>query len=221
MILRKIYNKFLLNRTKTSFKKKAVLEAPETIRLFRGASIIHFFNSQKEDIHISSHCLIYGTIASSNHGKVTLGKYSQIGSGSLIRCVERIEIGAYTAIANNVIIQDNNSHPTNPFDRMIMRQTPPGSSERGWINSTHAPIVIGCNCWIGEHSRICKGVTIGDGSIVAANSVVTKPVPANCIVAGNPAKVVKTNIDTSTSRSFKDSDYPQFTLYKNSVQHKM
>lgn len=51
--------------------------------------------------------------------------------------------------------------------------------------------IIGENCWIGANVRICKGVTIGDNSVVAACSVVTKDVPANCIVAGNPAKVVK------------------------------
>ena len=45
--------------------------------------------------------------------------------------------------------------------------------------------IIGENCWIGANVRICKGVTIGDNSVVAACSVVTKDVPANCIVAGN------------------------------------
>lgn len=120
-----------------------------------------------------------------------------IGDNSHIKCVCKIVIGSYTAIANNVTICDNNNHPVNPLDRKIMRQTPSGSFERSWINSASAPIVIGENCWIGENSRICKGVTIGDGSIVAANSIVTKDVPSNCIVAGNPAKVVKKNIDTA------------------------
>lgn len=58
--------------------------------------------------------------------------------------------------------------------------------------------------WIGEYVRICKGVTIGDGSVVAANAVVTKDVPPNSIVAGNPAKVVKTDIDKTIPRQFKD-----------------
>ena len=63
-----------------------------------------------------------------------------------------------------------------------------------------ASIYIGRNVWIGEYSRICKGVTIGDNSIVAANSVVTKNVPANCIVAGNPAKIVKKDIESTPRR---------------------
>ena len=49
--------------------------------------------------------------------------------------------------------------------------------------------------WIGSNVRICKGVTIGQGAVIAACSVVTKDVPANSIAAGNPAKIVKTDID--------------------------
>ena len=59
-----------------------------------------------------------------------------------------------------------------------------------------AKTVIGSYCFIGCGSIILPNVTIGDHTIVAAGSVVTKDVPANCIVAGNPAKVVKTGIDT-------------------------
>ena len=56
------------------------------------------------------------------------------------------------------------------------------------------PIIIGDNVWLGINSIILKGVTRGDNAIVAAGSVVTKNVPPNSIVAGNPAKVIKTNI---------------------------
>ena len=87
-----------------------------------------------------------------------------------------------------------------------MRQTPPGSKERSNIYSDNAPIKIGSNCWIGENSRVCKGVTIGDGAIVAANAVVTKDVPANSIAAGNPAKVVKTDIHLNSRRYFVTKD---------------
>ena len=57
---------------------------------------------------------------------------------------------------------------------------------------TAAPIVVGKNVWIGAHATILKGVTIGDGAIVAAGAVVTRDVPPNTIAAGVPARVVKT-----------------------------
>ena len=66
---------------------------------------------------------------------------------------------------------------------------------RSWKYSASKPIRIGENVWIGENVRICKGVTIGNNAVIAACSVVTKDVPANAIAAGNPAKIVKTDID--------------------------
>ena len=60
---------------------------------------------------------------------------------------------------------------------------------------TAKPVTIGDNVWIGYRAMILKGVTIGNNSVVAANSVVTKDIPANCIVAGNPAKIIRTNIN--------------------------
>ena len=60
-----------------------------------------------------------------------------------------------------------------------------------------AKTVIGTHCFIGCGSIILPNITIGNHVIVAAGSVVTKDVPNNCIVAGNPAKVIKTNIDTT------------------------
>jgi acetyltransferase-like isoleucine patch superfamily enzyme len=57
---------------------------------------------------------------------------------------------------------------------------------------TKGPVEIGNNVWIGDKATILPGVTIGDNCIVAANAVVTKSIPENSIVAGNPAKVIKT-----------------------------
>ena len=60
-----------------------------------------------------------------------------------------------------------------------------------WTHSAHKPVVIEDNVWIGEHSTILKGMTIGKGSIIGCHSVVTKDIPPYCIAARNPAKVVK------------------------------
>lgn len=202
MILSKIRNNYLLKRLKRHFINNVTFQDADTVKIFRGAYVYLCWESEKTDIEIGNNCLIYGMLASQYHGKIAMGQYCALGAGSQIRSVDSVSIGDYTAISYNVIIADNNNHPVNPHDRMIMRTTPPGNLKRSWIYSDHAPIIIGRNCWIGENSRICKGVNIGDGCIVAANAVVTKSVPANCIVAGNPAKIVKTNIDTEIPRYF-------------------
>lgn len=210
MWLKKLIKNVILRRLKLRLGKQALFANIKSCRITKTANIILSSGSSKGDVKIGEHVMLYGTIASASNGKVSLGKYCQLGTRSVIRSVESITVGDFTSISNEVIIQDNNSHPVNPFDRLITRQSKHGSFERAWINSDHKPISIGKNCWIGENSRICKGVTIGAGSVVAANSVVTKSVPENCIVAGNPAKVVKTDIDTTTKRIFLDNDYPQY-----------
>lgn len=52
-------------------------------------------------------------------------------------------------------------------------------------------MVIGNNCWIGANSVICLGVTIGENTVIGAGSVVTKDIPANCVAAGNPCRVIR------------------------------
>lgn len=150
--------------------------------------------SNSEDIILGNKVWMFGSLISTNHGKIIMGENSKIYPGSMIGAVKSVTIGANTVIAFDVIIIDNNNHPLNPFDREIMVNTPIGSEEKLWKYSISAPIVIGNNVWVCQKARICKGVTIGDNAIIAANSVVTKDVPANSIAAGNPAKIVKTDI---------------------------
>lgn len=194
MTLRDLYNRYRAYKVKKHLENKTTLlgRKPE---ITGHVDVILLEGSTKNDIIIHDDVSILGAmIVSSNGGKIVLGAHSKLQNTKLL-CVDRIEIGDYTAIASDVTISDNNNHPVNPEFRKFMRTTPHRSDARSWVHSVHAPIKIGENVWIGQNSRICKGVEIGDNSIVAANSVVTKSVPANCIVAGNPAKVVKTDID--------------------------
>lgn len=100
-----------------------------------------------------------------------------INSDSSITCSKHIKIGKDTAIGCNVEILDSDFHS-------IVREDFEKSK----------PIVIGSHVWIGSRAIILKGVTIGSGSIVACGAVVTRNVPENTLVAGVPAKVVKTDI---------------------------
>ena len=66
-----------------------------------------------------------------------------------------------------------------------------------YVNDLNRDVRIGDNCFIGAHSIILPGVTIGDGCIVAAGSVVARNVPAGSLVAGNPARIVEHNVQTT------------------------
>lgn len=114
-----------------------------------------------------------------NGAKLTLGRNTYM-NGSIIQSANSITIGDDCAIGNNILIQDTDFH-------VVL-------DERGKEKPICKPIVIGNHVWVCDKAIILKGVTIGDGAIIAAGAVVTKDVPAHCVVAGNPAKVVRENV---------------------------
>lgn len=167
-----------------------------TIQILRSAHARVFEGSTPDDIVIGDGFRFFsGYITSQNHGKIIIGKKTQIGFNCSIGASNSITIGNKVILADNITIMDNNNHPVNPIDRNILYDTDWNSSFRRWKYSDSKPIVIGDNVWIGSGVRINKGVTIGDGAVIAACTVVVKDVPANCICAGNPGKIVKTDID--------------------------
>ncbi len=104
-----------------------------------------------------------------------------LGSGYInryckIRCHQSIVIGDNVAISENFTIWDSDAHEI--IDG----------------GEATAPIIIGNKVWIGTNVTILKGVKIGDGAIIAAGSVVNKDIPSNCLAAGIPAKVIKSNV---------------------------
>ncbi len=105
------------------------------------------------------------------------------GSYNHITCTNRIEIGDDLLTGKWVTITDN-SHGNTDWDSLKIAPIKRDVVSKG-------PVKIGNNVWIGEKATILPGVTIGDGVVVAANAVVTKDVPSYCVVAGNPAKVIK------------------------------
>jgi len=91
---------------------------------------------------------------------------------------EQVTIGKDCAIADYTVIMDTDFHRILlPYYQMTK------------------PIKIGNHVWIGDGAKIFKGVNIGDGAIVGGGSVVTKDIPQNCLAVGNPAKVIKENIE--------------------------
>jgi acetyltransferase-like isoleucine patch superfamily enzyme len=118
-------------------------------------------------------------------GRVEIGDSCLMSPGSRISASDEIILGDGVMLANGAYITDSDWHTI--YDRMV-REEPP------------TPVRIGNNVWLGDHSTVLKGVTIGDNSVVAARAVVTRDVPANVVVAGSPAKVGK---ELAPERGFK------------------
>lgn len=147
---------------------------------------------RKDAICIGDNCCIRGRLAAIGDGQIRIGNNCYIGGGSLLGATESVILGDYVMIAPDVRIMDNNNHPIEPHLREEMCKSGDYFGPLwSWSCAAHAPVIIGNNVWIGEYSTILKGVQIGEGSVVACHSVVTKDVPACTMVAGNPARVVK------------------------------
>ena len=142
-------------------------------------------------ISIGNNCAIFGRVESHGNGKITIGENCCIYRRSVVGSIDSIVIGNCVMISNHVHIYDNNNHPTSPEIRKRMCMNGFEGDAWGWKHSRSAPIVIEDNVWICEYATILKGVTIGEGSIVASHAVVTKDVPPYSVVAGNPARIVK------------------------------
>lgn len=130
-------------------------------------------------------------------GNVTIGDYTRIRHFSTIYFTS---IGKFSAVGRNARIGIA-QHPTNLLStNLIFYKNNPISNK--WVKpiqfEDYKSISIGNDVWIGESVMIMGGVSIGDGAIVAARSVVTKDVPPYAIVAGVPAKVVKYRFDEET-----------------------
>ncbi|MBU1362388.1 MAG: CatB-related O-acetyltransferase [Gammaproteobacteria bacterium] len=130
------------------------------------------------------------------------GKYSfGVGSYGLPKVHDwdegaTLHVGAYCSIALNVQILLGGHHhsewlTTYPFSSMVPGDIPPCSFSRG-------DVVIGNDVWLCSNTIVLSGVTIGDGAIVSAGSVVTKDVEPYSIVAGNPAQHVRWRFDPVT-----------------------
>lgn len=149
---------------------------------------------EKDNIILAERVACRGVIRCENwnSAKLIIDNDVYIGDDCLISCADRIEIGSYTLLAHGVQIFDNDSHPIDSLQRQKDYQVARGQlrGKRGKIDT--APVIIGSRVWLGFNAIILKGVTIGQGSIVAAGSVVVENIPANTVVAGNPARIVKT-----------------------------
>jgi acetyltransferase-like isoleucine patch superfamily enzyme len=122
--------------------------------------------------------------------KVIIGDRSFIGGNSLLDITSDLYIGNDVLISWGCTLIDHNSHSV-LFEERKNDVINWIDGKKDWLNVFTKPIVIQDKAWIGFNSIILKGVTIGEGSIVAAGSVVTKNVEPYTVVGGNPARFIK------------------------------
>lgn len=125
-------------------------------------------------VRIARDCKVYVA------GEPSIANGTYINPSSMIYCGNSVSIGSGCAISWNCEIIDDDMH------HIVY--------EGNKVRESSKPIVIGNQVWIGSGARILKGVIIGDNAIIAAGSIVTRDIPANCMAAGIPARVVRTNV---------------------------
>ena len=187
------YSKF---RNRRNLVKYAIISS-DTIN--RGIKLRLDVPIQRKYLSIGHDCIVGGTfVFESTLGNVIIGNHSYIG-GSTFISRSKIEVGDNVTIAWGSTFYDHDSHS---LDYMKRRQDIDDElndirlgrnfiENKDWSDVNSKPIKICNDAWIGMNVIVLKGVTIGEGAIVGAGSVVTKDVPAWSVVAGNPACIIK------------------------------
>lgn len=121
---------------------------------------------------------------------LSVGDRTFIGGKSLFSICESLTIGSDVMISWGCTIADHDSHSLD-FRHRADDVVNWLGGHKDWTHVAKAPVVVGNKVWIGFNCSLLKGVTVGEGAVVAANSNVTRDVPPWSLVAGNPARVIR------------------------------
>ena len=197
-MFKKIKEKLRLKKRKKLLNSLCVYDETSVID-----SQAQIFNNlgDREAIQIAGNTVVSGCLMTFGHGGfIKIGEYCYVGDGAKVWSAKSITIGNRVLISHNVNIFDNRTHPIDPYARHIQfKACVTTGFPKEIAGLDERPIVIKDDVWIGAMSIISRGVTIGEGAIVAAGSVVTKDVDPFTIVGGNPAKFIKI-IDVNKSQ---------------------
>jgi acetyltransferase-like isoleucine patch superfamily enzyme len=158
------------------------------------------------DISIAEQCKLYQCDI---NGNVNIQRFSSIW-GPNVNIYGHVEIGSFCSIARNVSLQEY----YHDFNRLTSYYIFKNLFDDAGVNEnlTKGPITIGSDVWIGMHSCILSGVKIGDGAVIAANSVVNTDVPDFAIVAGSPAKIVDFRFSNEIIKELKKVRWWDWTM---------
>jgi acetyltransferase-like isoleucine patch superfamily enzyme len=141
-------------------------------------------------LSIGEDSIIHANIVfESRGGEIRIGSRTFVGRSNLI-CYRSLSIGDDVLMSWGVTLVDHDSHGISWAERKddVLEW---GKGRKNWEHVAHAAVSIADKVWIGFNVSILKGVTIGEGAVIGACSVVTRDIPAYSIALGNPARVVR------------------------------
>ena len=122
-------------------------------------------------------------------GEIRIGSRSFIGRSNVV-CYRSVTIGNDVIMSWGITVVDHDSHSIE-WDKRRDDVRDWGKGRKDWQHIAHASVVIGNKAWIGFNVSILKGVTIGEGAVIGACSVVTGDIPPGSVAVGNPARVIR------------------------------
>ena len=182
--------KLAMKATKVKYGKNLLLKGVPVIFNKSGAELTIGDNVTIKSSFLSNLVGLYSRsiiITRTPGAKIIIGNAVGI-SGATIYARKEISIGDNTAIGGNVKILDNDFHPIEVEDRVKLLSDPKGGNSD---LVPAKPISIGKNCFIGCNAIILKGTVIGDNCVVGAGAVVAGRFDDNCVIVGNPARVIR------------------------------
>jgi acetyltransferase-like isoleucine patch superfamily enzyme len=197
-ILYKIYrighDEYVRRQKETELARlKRLMTFNENSVIFHSSTSIINYAEKKDAIVIGEDTMLYGQLMIiGKNGKILIGKHCFIGESSKIWASLNITIGDRVFISHNVNIHDNISHSITSFGRhREFMQIVNGDLSKEGIVISESKIVIEDDAWIGFNATILKGVKIGKGAVIGANTLITKDVEPYAVVVGSPPRVIK------------------------------
>jgi acetyltransferase-like isoleucine patch superfamily enzyme len=173
----------LIGRATCRLQQDAVLGSSARIRNIRGDT---------DKILVGAHTRILGELLTFAHGgEIKIGEWCYVGEGSRIWSAASIAIGDRVLISHSANVFDSLTHPLRAAARHEQVKQIFGQGHPRELSLDESPVRICDDAWIGAGAMVLRGVTVGEGGVVAAGAVVTKDVPPFSIVAGNPAVFIR------------------------------
>jgi acetyltransferase-like isoleucine patch superfamily enzyme len=162
------------------------------VRLGRGATIAwrRLKRMSGNQLSVGEDSIIHADIDfEESGGKIQIGSRTFVGRSHLV-CYRSLTIGDDVIMSWGITVVDHDSHSIE-WDKRRNDVLDWGRGRKDWQHIAHAPVVVGNKAWIGFNVSILKGVTIGEGAVIGACSVVTRDIPPYSMAVGNPARVIR------------------------------